>query len=478
MKKIFRLLIASCIFISVIFMTSAVGVSAADGPAEGEDATAYIFTERTVIGSTEWGGKRYSNNYVYMSDYMKKQYENNEYDEYTNNIPKGMSYNKEKNTLTLDNYTGKEISCNMMGDDFKIELKGENHLEMLYIWSNGYGGSLTIFGEGTLVISGGTFFEENDLYGRSGLRIFGEAKGTKDSLVIKEGATVIVEGNGEYDYPLIAVYQTSEQENGIVFEGVEQKGGLYSTFSIETVKTVDHKDLFFCKKVKKNNIEFLQKSVYDYSSSPGRIVSIKIYTDSYKPVLVDKFTNEDEMIAAGYEYATRLDYDYRIIGKSCIISSDTDLEIEKGDILTKGKLYYGVIKPGSEDSKGQVEVAGIIDSSENMVVTIPNNIKINGIKYKVTGIAENAFYFNYNIEKVIIGIYVKNIGKNAFTNCQNLKEIVIKSKKLTSSSVKKGSFTDTPGNMTVYVPSEKKKEYRKILRARGVSKSVLFEVIE
>jgi hypothetical protein len=57
-------------------------------------------------------------------------------------------------------------------------------------------------------------------------------------------------------------------------------------------------------------------------------------------------------------------------------------------------------------------------------VTI-NTIKIDGVTYKVTAIAANAFKGMSKIKTVKIGNNVKTIGKLAFANCKNLKKVTM-----------------------------------------------------
>lgn len=58
-------------------------------------------------------------------------------------------------------------------------------------------------------------------------------------------------------------------------------------------------------------------------------------------------------------------------------------------------------------------------------VTIPATVTLNGITYKVTAIAENAFKSHKKIENVTIKKNVKTIEENAFNGCTNLKSVTI-----------------------------------------------------
>lgn len=124
-------------------------------------------------------------------------------------------------------------------------------------------------------------------------------------------------------------------------------------------------------------------------------------------------------------------------------------------------------------------------------VTIPDKVTINGKKYQVTSIDNNAFsgysklksvkigknitsigskafYKCKSLTNVTIPAKVKKIGKQAFADCKKLKKITIKTTKLTSKSVGKNAFKGIYKKPTVTVPKKKKKVYKKLLKAKGV----------
>lgn len=127
-------------------------------------------------------------------------------------------------------------------------------------------------------------------------------------------------------------------------------------------------------------------------------------------------------------------------------------------------------------------------------VTVPSEVTIDGVTYKVTSIAGNAFKGTKKIKKIVIGSNitsigknafagctsltsitigknVKKIGKNAFTGCKKLKSITIKTKKLTTKTVKKGAFNGISKKVVVKVPKSKYKTYKKLLPAKGLKKA-------
>lgn len=79
-------------------------------------------------------------------------------------------------------------------------------------------------------------------------------------------------------------------------------------------------------------------------------------------------------------------------------------------------------------------------------VTVPESVTVNGITYKVTSIASNAFKSNKKITKVVIGKNVTTVGKNAF----------------------KGIYSKA----TIKVPKSKWKDYKAMLKSKGVGTKV------
>lgn len=151
-------------------------------------------------------------------------------------------------------------------------------------------------------------------------------------------------------------------------------------------------------------------------------------------------------------------------------------------------------------------------------VIIPETITIDGVTYKVTKIADNAFKNNKTITKVVIGnnitaignsafygasklksvtiganvtsigdkafykctaltkivipAKVNKIGKMAFYGCKNLKNITIKTKKLTTKKVGSKAFKGIHKKAVIKVPKSKLKAYKTMLKKRGIGKSV------
>ncbi|WP_029319891.1 leucine-rich repeat protein [Butyrivibrio sp. AE3004] len=100
--------------------------------------------------------------------------------------------------------------------------------------------------------------------------------------------------------------------------------------------------------------------------------------------------------------------------------------------------------------------------------TIPLSIFDDGLEYRVTEIAANAFGGSAELKKVTIGENVSKVGKNAFYKCRNLKSIRIKTTGLTKKSVGKNAFKNIHPEAKVKVPKSKVGSYKKLLKSKGL----------
>ena len=126
---------------------------------------------------------------------------------------------------------------------------------------------------------------------------------------------------------------------------------------------------------------------------------------------------------------------------------------------------------GSTDDNRTVEY--IKPSVQTAKVTIPSVVTVQGKSYQVTAIANKAFKNNKKVKKIVIPATIKKIGKQAFFKCKKLKNIVIKTKKLKNNSVGKKAFKGISAKAVIKVPKAKKAVYQKMLRKKGLSKSLL-----
>lgn len=153
----------------------------------------------------------------------------------------------------------------------------------------------------------------------------------------------------------------------------------------------------------------------------------------------------------------------------------------------KGEASYKVSETGKE-----VEYTGSVNKKAKKVV-IPPTITVNGVTYKVTSIAPNAFKGNKKLTTVTIGSNIESIGNKAFYKCTSLKKITIpsgvsrigkqvffgckklktitiKSTALTSKNVGSKAFKGIHSKAKFKVPKAKLKEYKKLLKKKGATK--------
>ena len=137
-------------------------------------------------------------------------------------------------------------------------------------------------------------------------------------------------------------------------------------------------------------------------------------------------------------------------------------ELKKGGVYKAGKLYYKVLST----AKREVAVLKPVKKTEKSI-TIPGNVKLEGISCTVTQIAKNAFRKNKKLTKVTIGKNVQVIGKNAFNGAKKLKKIIIKSKKLKKAYA--SSIRGISKKAVIQAPKAKKKAYTKLFQIKGKS---------
>ncbi len=92
---------------------------------------------------------------------------------------------------------------------------------------------------------------------------------------------------------------------------------------------------------------------------------------------------------------------------------------KKGDICNSDGILYRVTKVAS-DGSGTVKLTSGVNKSK---VVVPATVKVNGVSYKVTEIAKNAFKNCKKLTTIKIGKNIKKIGANAFSGCTKLKKV-------------------------------------------------------
>lgn len=140
---------------------------------------------------------------------------------------------------------------------------------------------------------------------------------------------------------------------------------------------------------------------------------------------------------------------------------------KKGKKLTGSK---GAIYKVTSDKKGSptVEYSAAAKGAKG-TITIPAQVTIKGVTYKVTSVGASACRNRAGITKVIIGKNVKKIENRVFSGCKKLKKVTIKTTKLTESTVGSNAFLGISSGVVVKVPESKVKAYRKLFKKKGIS---------
>ena len=278
-KKIAALAGAVVLAVSSAALYAAPQVKAANGPCDtGDWAYAYINVKIGEEGTLIFSSKG------------------------TNSIA-GMSYDRESNTLTLNDFKNKAavIVTNMMGDDFKINLIGDNEIRSIGSYGDAWGGSINICGNGSLVINA----DKADDYSVGLL-----AEGTNSVLSVADTCNVTI-----YSGTKAAVYTSDNltdkpiRDNGTLKENVSYnvshpleisricaKYYEYDPYTTNTVykSATDNTSLYYIKKL--TYVEPVEKVTYT------------VYKFTAKAALGDVYyaekIGEYDNIPAGYTETT------------------------------------------------------------------------------------------------------------------------------------------------------------------------------
>ena len=169
-----------------------------------------------------------------------------------------------------------------------------------------------------------------------------------------------------------------------------------------------------------------------------------------------------------------------------VTPSTAPTETPAGELATPKPTKKPVVKPAKmgkklTDSKGviykvtsgkagspTVEYSAAAKGAKG-TITIPAQVTIKGVTYKVTSVGASACRNRAGITKVIIEKNVTKIGNRVFSGCKKLKKVTIKTTKLTESTVGSNAFSEISSGVVVKVPESKVKAYRKLFKKKGIS---------
>ena len=97
-------------------------------------------------------------------------------------------------------------------------------------------------------------------------------------------------------------------------------------------------------------------------------------------------------------------------------------QIAKTDIVTSKTVY--TVK--TYDT-GRARIIGAETSRKK--VTVPNYVKVNGVKYRVTSIGAKSLKNWKSVKKITLSKNIKTVHNQSFKSCKSLKTIVVKNTK-------------------------------------------------
>lgn len=163
------------------------------------------------------------------------------------------------------------------------------------------------------------------------------------------------------------------------------------------------------------------------------------------------------------------------IAKGTVTISNDNKVSEAGSkqsIAIKG----GTIFMTSGNAKMQLKSRNLIvcgaTSSSVTKVTIPENVKIGNVTYKVTQIESKAFKGNKKLKTLTIGSNVKKIGSSAFEGCASLETVTVNTSGLTEKNVGDAAFKGVKAKCTFKVPKDKTTTYKSLFRKKGAAEGI------
>ena len=297
--------------LAVIFLIPAHGAKAANGPAEGEGGYAYI------------GFADYQNDtkYVYCAPHTG-----------TSENVAGASYDKASNTLTLNGYSSSTLGLvtNMMGDDFKIRLIGENHVQQLAVWGDGWGCCVEFVGDGKLYVNEKNIYMDGIVLtpesSKACVKVSGNAavysyapdggKPLYISAAMTNRADETVIGKGSLDVKVEDAYQTEEQKVSVITgfsdfktqHTVYKKDGSDKKYAVST-GTLNGEEAYFVSEILECDELETSPFLYEVKSAYGAF-------DAAKEGLTE--TTETVEAYDVWQLGLQSLYKERATGESCI----------------------------------------------------------------------------------------------------------------------------------------------------------------
>ena len=146
---------------------------------------------------------------------------------------------------------------------------------------------------------------------------------------------------------------------------------------------------------------------------------------------------------------------------------DKTVTVKAGSTTRKASVINVKYKNGNYRLSGSTATLTGVTDKNLTSFTVADNIKDDGKTYKVTKIAASACKGLSKLTKLNIGKNVKEIGKNAFSNCKKLKTINFKGTAL--KKIGSDAFKNIAKKATFNIPQKVYKNYKKLIKDAGTS---------
>lgn len=204
--------------------------------------------------------------------------------------------------------------------------------------------------------------------------------------------------------------------------------------------------------------------------------------DTIKHTIEDEIKDEEtDILSATNKIGTTFTengYIYKITDESSVqvtgVSKKRKTSISIAATVKKNGVTYKVTSIATNAFKGystlkKVTIGKNVTSIGKSAFYKCKKLKTVSMGGNVTTIGDKAFYGCTSLKKITIPGKTKKIGVQAFAKCKQLSQVTIKSSLLTEKNVGKQAFTGIHKKAVVKVPSEKKKVYKKWLKKKGVN---------
>lgn len=263
------------------------------------------------------------------------------------------------------------------------------------------------------------------------------------------------------------------QEDGTLVTDAEPFSGEADSFQVEVTATGYKKNLAFT--YAKVNAEGLKTAI-----AKAKALKESDYTAQTWKTVKDKLAQAEDIFSS---QSSQADVDRAAAELNAAVQklekaaeqgdgqTPGQTSVKVGEIYKAGKLRYKVTKAAA-DGTGTVEVYAPADKKAASL-TIPGTVTIEKISFQVTAIGAGAFRKCTGLKKIVVGVNVTKIGKNAFQGDKKLKAITVKSKKLTS--IGKAALKGISTKAVIKVPKSKRAAYKKLFRGKGQGKKVVIK---